>query len=257
MKYYLIENKPDRAKYFESLGVDYIFIDLEKLGKEERQANMDTVKSHHSVADITKVKSAISHSKVLVRIDPINDNTGRQIEEVLNAGADAIMLPFFMTAHEVSYFIEKVAGRAETILLLEHIEPLNNIQDILKVEGIDKIHFGLNDLSISIGYDFMFKVLAEELLNDAIHQCKEVNLDFGIGGIGPLNSGRLPGKIIMDEYIRLGASATIISRTMVKLLDQNKQLFENELQALMEHGESAKKDVAYYEKNLGLLKTLV
>lgn len=49
-----ITNNPQVALIAEKNGVDRIWIDLETLGKEERQKNKNTVKSHHFIRDIKK-----------------------------------------------------------------------------------------------------------------------------------------------------------------------------------------------------------
>ena len=47
-----ITNDPAVAKIAADAGVDRIFIDMEVLGKAERQGGMDTVQSHHVPEDI-------------------------------------------------------------------------------------------------------------------------------------------------------------------------------------------------------------
>ena len=49
LKLMYITNRPDVALIAEKYGVDRIWIDLETLGKEERQKGMNTVKSNHTV----------------------------------------------------------------------------------------------------------------------------------------------------------------------------------------------------------------
>ena len=51
-----ITNSSDVALIAEKNGVDRVWIDLETLGKAERQGNMDTVKIRHSIDDIAKIK---------------------------------------------------------------------------------------------------------------------------------------------------------------------------------------------------------
>ena len=65
-----ITNIPQVALIAEKNGVDRIWIDLETLGKEERQKGMNTVKSKHSIEDIKKIKSVLSKSDLMVRINP-------------------------------------------------------------------------------------------------------------------------------------------------------------------------------------------
>lgn len=54
LKLMYITNKKEVALIAERYGVDRIWIDLETLGKEERQKGMNTVKSKHTVGDIKK-----------------------------------------------------------------------------------------------------------------------------------------------------------------------------------------------------------
>ncbi len=62
LKLMYITNDPAVAKIAADAGVDRIFIDMEVLGKAERQGGMDTVQSHHVPEDIAKVRAAIGGS---------------------------------------------------------------------------------------------------------------------------------------------------------------------------------------------------
>ena len=52
LKLMYITNDLPVALIAQKYGVDRVWIDLETLGKEERQKNRDSVKSHHTVEDI-------------------------------------------------------------------------------------------------------------------------------------------------------------------------------------------------------------
>src|SRR5699024_6489819 len=143
LKLMYITNKPEIAKIAENSGVDWIFVDLEVNGKEERQANLDTVKSKHNISDIVKINKLLTTSRLLVRVNPMNEHTKEEIEKVINAGAEIIMLPYLKTATEVESFIEIINGRVKTMLLLETPEAVEIIDDILNIKGIDYIHVGL------------------------------------------------------------------------------------------------------------------
>ena len=47
-----ITNNPDVALIAEKYGVERVWVDLEVLGKEERQKGMNTVKSKLSIDDV-------------------------------------------------------------------------------------------------------------------------------------------------------------------------------------------------------------
>ena len=59
LKLMYITNRPDVALIAEKYGVDRICIDLETLGKEERQKGMNTVKSNHTVDDVRRIKQLL------------------------------------------------------------------------------------------------------------------------------------------------------------------------------------------------------
>ena len=213
LKLMYITNKPEIAKIAENSGVDWIFVDLEVNGKEERQANLDTVKSKHSISDIVKVKEVLTTSELLVRINPIYDGTEKEIEEVIVAGAEIIMLPYFKTTTEVETFIEMVNGRTKTMLLLETPEAVEEIDDILNVEGIDYIHIGLNDLHLGYELNFMFELLANGTVEKLGRKIKDEEIPFGFGGIAKIGEGDLPAEKIITEHYRLGSSMAILSRS--------------------------------------------
>jgi len=259
MKFLIIENNIERAIKFENIGIETIFIDLEQLGKQERQSHIDSVKSKHKVSDIVKIKANLDKAEILVRIDPINPNTKKQIDDVIVAGADIIMLPFFRTFEEVEYFFSCINGRVKTKLLFEHIDSLPLIDSIHKKFSLDDVYFGLNDLSLSIGYNFMFSVLTNKVLDNAISYCKENNIKYGIGGIGSFNSGKIPGKLVLREYKRLGATSTILSRGIVSVFNENENNFINEVNLLRKewHYLNTLIDVSILNQNFILLKNLV
>lgn len=167
MELMYITNKTDIASLAQDAGVDRIFVDMEYIGKELRQGGLDTVQSHHTIDDIKALRPILTKSKLLVRCNPIHGATkdylssAREIDEIVKAGADIIMLPYFKTTREVKLFIDLVAGRAKTCLLLETSEAQDIIDDILELRGIDEIYIGLNDLHLSKNMTFMFELLAD------------------------------------------------------------------------------------------------
>ena len=146
LEYFYITNSPEYAKACERAGVDRIFVDMEYIGKDERQGGLDTVKNHHTVEDVKNVRAAISKSKLLVRVNPIHDGSKEEIEAVITAGADYIMLPMWKSVDEVKEFIRLVGKGAKTVLLLETDEARLCLDEVIKLDGIDEIYIGLNYL---------------------------------------------------------------------------------------------------------------
>ena len=167
MKLMYITNNPAVARIAEDAGVDWIFLDMEVIGKAFRQSGLNTVQNNHTMDDIKRIRKAIKKSKLLVRVNPIHDalenypSSKDEIEASIEAGADILMLPYFKTVEEVKTFIHLVNGRAKTLLLLETVEAANLIDEILNVPGIDMIYLGLNDMHLELGMKFMFELLAD------------------------------------------------------------------------------------------------
>lgn len=208
-----ITNKPDVALIAEKYGVQRIWIDLETLGKEERQKGMNTVKSQHTVEDIGVIKPLLTTSEMLVRVNPWNENSIQEINDVVSAGADMIMLPMWKSAAEVTSFINAVNGRCKTTLLLETKEAAECLDAVLKNGGMDEIHIGLNDLHLSYGMTFMFELLADGTVDKLTQKIAAKGIPYGFGGIARLGGGDLPAEKAITEHYRLGSTRAILSRS--------------------------------------------
>ncbi len=263
-----ITNKPAVAQIAEQAGVDWIFLDMEFIGKDARQGGLDTVQNHHTVKDVKNIKVSVKKAKVLVRVNPIHEalpnypSSKDEIDDVIEAGADIVMLPFFKTVAEVESFISFVDSRAKTCLLLETAEAATLIDEILKVPGIDMIHIGLNDLHLSLGMKFMFQLLTDGIVESLVNKIKAKGIPFGFGGLARLDAGAVPGKYVLKEHYRLGSSMVIISRSFcntdkVENLDEVKQIFNkgiSEIRGLEKEAEAA---AVYFSDNAEALPTAV
>ncbi|KOO11675.1 aldolase, partial [Vibrio xuii] len=158
--YLFITNKPDIAKYVESCGVQRIFVDLEINGKEGRQGHLDTVISRHSMEDISKIKSVLNTSELLVRLNPLYEGSEGEIDQAISCGADILMLPMFNSVEEVREFGALIDGRAKFIPLVETISAAEHIDEIHDLDCVDELHIGLNDLHLEMKLKFMFELIA-------------------------------------------------------------------------------------------------
>lgn len=237
---FYITNRPEVALIAEKYGVDRVWIDLETLGKELRQKDMNTVKSHHTVADIAVIKPLLSRAEMLVRINSWYEGSRKEIEDVIAAGADMIMLPYWKSADEVKKFTEAVGGRCKTTLLLETKEAVECIDDVLKQGGFDEIHIGLNDLHLSYGMTFMFELLADGTVETLCKKFKAAGLPYGFGGIAKLGDGLLPAEKIIMEHYRLGSTRAILSRTFcdnakIDSLEEIDRVFKENMKSLRDY----------------------
>ena len=208
-----ITNDPTVAQIAEKNGVQRVWIDLETLGKEERQKGMNTVKSHHTIGDIKVISNVLTTSELLVRVNPITPGSKEEIDQVIAAGADIIMLPYWKTVEEVKEFLSYVGGRVKTTLLLETREAVECLDDVLELGGFDEIHIGLNDLHLSYGLTFMFELLSNGTVDALCKKIAAKGIPYGFGGIARIGEGTLPAEWIVKEHYRLGSTRAILSRS--------------------------------------------
>jgi hypothetical protein len=195
--------------------VDRVGVDLEHLGKRERQRGQETWISPHVEADLDVVGPVLRRARLFARVNPLGLDSGREVEAVLGRGAQVLMLPMVADGRQVEDFVRLVKGRAAVVLLVEHAEGLRRLREIVKVPGVDEIHIGLNDLAISLGLRNRWMALCGDLIADAGAIVREGNLRFSLGGIGRAGDNGLPipSDLIYAEYARTGARGAIIARS--------------------------------------------
>jgi len=213
MKYLFITDDPQIAAYVQSCSVERIFVDLEILGKVERQGGLDTVISRHRIENLPKLRNVLNHSRLLVRVNPLHAGTLREIEQCIDAGVDLLMLPMFRSAKEVSQFCRFVNGRAGVVPLVETADAMQHLSEVVRVDGVCEVHIGLNDLHLDLGLNFMFEPLANGLVDRMADCCRNAGVPFGVGGISAVGQGLIPGEIVLAEHARIGSTAAILSRT--------------------------------------------
>lgn len=262
LKLMYITNSTAVAQIAEAAGVDRIFVDLETVGKQERQGGMDTVQSKHTLEDIVKIRNVLKKSELLVRSNPIYDNSENEINDIVKNGADIIMLPYFRTVSEVQMFLKYVNGRARTCLLFETPESVETVDEILQLDGIDEVFIGLNDLSLGYGKSFMFELLTDGTVEKLCLKFKLSGLPYGFGGIAAIGTGTLPAESILKEHYRLGSSCVILSRSFcnyekIDSIDQIREIFDNGLRCMRSFENEIKLHSDYFRDNCTLMENRV
>jgi len=125
-------------------GVDAIFIDC-----EHGLAGFDDI--HH-------MSKAARYAGGFGIVRPQNQERST-ITRCLNAGADGVMVPLIHTAelarqvvHTFRYACPDDHASRLLVGMVESVQAVDNLDDILAVEGIDVFFVGPGDLSQSMGY---------------------------------------------------------------------------------------------------------
>ena len=264
-----ITNRPSIAKIADDSGVDRIFVDMEYIGKDERQARLDTVKSHHSIDDIKRVRDVVQRAEVLVRVNPIHDesfqytSSEEEIDNAIKAGADVLMLPMYKSISEVNRFVNAVNSRSKIMVLAETPDSIRIMDEVFRIQMVEEIHLGLNDLHLSLHRKFMFELLADGTVENLCKNIGRFRKKYGFGGIARIGYGLLPAEYIIREHYRLGSTISILSRSFcnINMMDNEKEierLFQVELKRIREtEAEAERMSFEELERNKGVVAQLV
>jgi len=211
----LITDDPALAAEADQAGVDRIGVDLEMLGKAERQKGHSTRLSGHTLDNLAGVRRVITRAKLFARLNPINAGSSSEIEAALDLGAEVLMLPFFRSADEVGAFADAVRGRSRTVILLETASAVLRVRSVLAIGGIEEVMIGLNDLRLQFGAANPFEVLGSPLVDFLAAEIHRVGRPLAIGGIGRVDDNFLPvpSDLIYAQYPRLDATGAWIARS--------------------------------------------
>ena len=237
LKLMYITNDPTVAKIAADAGVDRIFIDMEVLGKAERQGGMDTVQSHHTPEDIAKVRAAIGdQAEIMARVNPMNSNSQTEIDDAIANGADVIMLPMWRTVDDLRQLVRMVNGRAKVMPLLETDTAADNLPEAVKVSGIDQMHIGLNDLHLCYHQKFMFQLLTDGTVDQI--------------GVYLENSGQHGNRLLRRRPARLGDTS---GRVYHRRALPSRLAVCHSVPQLLQHGEDdgLGRDTAYLHRGRG------
>lgn len=208
-----ITNDPAFAQRCDALEGLRLWVDLERMGKAERQAGRNTFISEHQVGDVGRIRAVLRRSPLMVRVNPLHAGSAAELDAVLAHRPDSIMLPMFTQAAELQAFSRLLAGRVPLVALLETAGALRTLDEWIATPGLGEVYVGLNDLHLSLRQHFMFEPLADGSVERVAKACGRQGLRFGFGGIAGLAGGLLPGRDVLAEHVRLGSGAVILSRT--------------------------------------------
>ncbi len=237
-----ITNQPEEARLACEAGVSRIMLDLETLGKEERQKSRNAHMSDHTLDDLPALRATLPKGSLMVRINPAGAHSEDEISAVLDHAPDMIMLPMVTRLEEIDAIAGFISGRAHFIPLIEHCAAFDVLELIAAHDDVDELYLGLNDLSLSLSQSFVFEPLIDDWLDRFAAICQSANKPFGFGGIGSV-SADLPisASMLLSEHARVGSSRAILSRAFRDVVGSN--AFKEEIAAIQHCFTSRQKDL--------------
>jgi 2-keto-3-deoxy-L-rhamnonate aldolase RhmA len=220
-------NSPIVAELFSRVGFDWLWFEME-----------------HSALGVEAVQTMLmatngAEISTIVRV-PWNDPT--IIKRVIDTGPDGILIPLVNTRAEAESAVQAMkyppvgkrgAGLARaqgygltsaeymrsandevlTMLMIEHIQAVENIDEILKVEGVDAIMIGSLDLSGSLGLlGQTSHPDVEAAIQKVLRACQRVNISCGILALDAEQANMRIHNIILSLDVltlTLGAKAAL------------------------------------------------
>lgn len=212
--YIAITNDINYALILQDCGIQQIMVDAENIGKMERQSGKGAVINFHNIEDVAIIKKKITKSKVICRINGYHEDINSEIESAINCGVDILMLPMILDINHFKKMVVFIDGRVPILPLIETSYSIFKLKEIIDLSKPDQIHFGLNDLHISLGMKNLFEVLISPLFASAVSYAAErVNL-VGVGGVGnPFLLQKISPELLINEHKILGSSSVILSRS--------------------------------------------
>ena len=213
-----------------------IFIDFEFLGKKKRQSSMNSFISEHRLSDLDEIRKKFPKSKLLIRLNPYNKNSKVEINSILKYKPNFIMLPNYKSIDEIKSFFNLIPKNVKLILLCENKLAIESIPHLIDLPFKPEfVFFGLNDLKLSYGFNFIFETLSNGIIESALRNLQEINIfNFGFGGISVLGNGLIDSRRILIEHQRVKSKYVILSRSFFLYSDE---YFEN-LEKMEEFEES-------------------
>lgn len=214
---------PRYAAAADAAGIDRVGVDLEVKGKADRQLSRPSWIAGHSLDDLRRVAAALRRAALFVRIHPFDQGGRAELEQVIEAGAKAVMLPMFKRADEALDFVRAVDGRAVPVLLLETVGAAADLGALLRSPLDFEVHIGLNDLGISRGHRSPWGMLLDPLLPHIARQVVASGRRLAIGRLARPGDATLPvpADLICALTCSLGATGGFVSQYFPRGIDAN------------------------------------
>jgi hypothetical protein len=211
----LVTADVDLAAKAENAGVERVLVDLETIGKAERQAGQNLFHSTHTLDDVCRLRNVLCNAKLMVRTNPLYEGSSTEVHDVLDAGADIVMLPMARSADDALRFVDLIQARATVSILIENSVALEALPTIVRVPDVSEIHLGLNDLRLSMGFSLLFEPLLAGYVDQAAQVVHDAGLRFGFGGVASPRTVNLPVRAerIIGEQVRLGSRLAWLGRS--------------------------------------------
>jgi HpcH/HpaI aldolase/citrate lyase family len=199
-------------------GVDYVGPDLEQIDKRLRQPDAANLVSTHRVECLGALAEIVPTNRCFVRCNVPHIALAGEIDALIAKGVRCIMLPMVRELAQVHKAIEQIRGRARLIVMIEHVDALNELDTLATLESIHAFYIGTNDLSRSMGCRTRFGTIADGTLAHVARTLREKHRRFGFLGLARGDDERatplpISPLLSMNAMVHLGAALFLFARS--------------------------------------------
>ena len=199
-------------KKADQAGVHGFIVDWENKNKNSRQKNFDTQINNNTLQDLERAKRS-TEKIIICRVNGFHEETEKEINLAINAGADEIFLPMVRTPKEVLDTLKFINGRCPLNILIETRDSVKNTNELSKLP-LKRIYLGLNDLAIERQLDNIFTSLSDGTVEKVR---SNFSIPFGFAGLtSPELGSPIPCRLLIAEMARLNAQFTFLRRSFTK-----------------------------------------
>lgn len=192
-------------------GAAAVVVDLENVGKSDRQVGANTQINDQSIDDVKRVR-ALTGGHLICRTNGRGPDTPQEIEQVLAAGADELLLPMVRSCADVEEVLKLVKNRCSLGVMLETRESLKIARDLSQLP-VQRVYVGLNDLALELGNPSIF----DAVVDGTVDRLRELfTVPFGFGGLTlPELGNPIPCRLLMGEMARLNCQFSVLRRSFL------------------------------------------
>jgi citrate lyase beta subunit len=209
---FLFSTDPQVIRTADSAGVHGFIVDMENKGKQTRQTGYDTQINLNTIEDLKNARSSTDR-EVICRINGFGEHTPAEVEQVISAGVDEILLPMVRHSKEVTHTLDFIHNRCKLGILIETAEAVKAASTLGSLP-LSRVYVGLNDLAIDRKTRCIFTSVADGTLE---HIRSSIQQHFGFGGLTLPEKGHpIPCRLLAGEITRLGCDFTFLRRSFFK-----------------------------------------
>ena len=205
-----VEHEPAEVRRAIESGICTFLVDRECRGKERRQSGRDTEIAPASLDELRTV-AGIPGARAWCRINSFGDETEREIESAIDAGAVCIFLPMVTSVADTERFLALLGGRCEAAILVETCAAVRLSPELGRLP-LDRVYLGLNDLAIDRGAGSIFDAVGDGTVERVRRHFPRAA--FGFAGLTDTRRGDpIPAHLLTREIHRLDCSFSFCRRS--------------------------------------------